>query len=172
MRRRRGRPRPPSRSLSQALRDGGDQLAKLIAKRRVSCESRGTDKYDRGHLLRRRRSIDARDGARRFSLGIREVLAIVRTCSRKPRRARHASASGRATPSRAWVYREKRWADAEQEAPKGCAIEKATSRHGTCTTCRGAPLVRQGQGRGDEGRASVLHEVGGGCCGWRPAAVG
>ncbi len=42
-----------------------DQLAKLVAKRRVSCESRGTDKYDRmlGICFVDGRDINARDGA-------------------------------------------------------------------------------------------------------------
>ena len=93
------------------------------------------------------------------------------TCRRKRRRARCTSASGKARPSRAWEFRAHRWAGAEQDAPKGCAIKGNVTAHGRIYHMPWSPWY--GKIRIDEakGKRWFCTEAEALAAGWRPAAV-
>lgn len=107
-----------------------EALSALIARRPVTCESRGNDKY--GRML----AICFVDGKDINAEMVREGYAWAfvrysRTYVRQEAEARAARIGiwqGSAEP--AWLYRESRWAGAEQAAPGGCAIKGNVSAHG------------------------------------------
>lgn len=106
------------------------QLRWLVGGRRVDCQSAGRDKYGRvlGWC-----SADGRDiNAEMVRTG--NAWAFVRYSTRyqaveaEARRAKIGIWKGEAEP--AWVYRERRWVDAEPAAPKGCAIKGNVTANG------------------------------------------
>jgi endonuclease YncB( thermonuclease family) len=148
-----------------------DQLAKLVAKRRVNCESRGTDKYDRmlGICF-----VDGRDINAEM---VREGLAWAfvkysRSYVRQEAEARLARVGiwqGGAEP--AWVYREKRWAGAEEEAPKGCAIKGNVTEHGHIYHMPWSPWYGKVKVEETKGERWFCSEAEAVAAGWRAAAT-
>jgi len=147
-----------------------ERLAKLIAKRRVNCESRGTDKYDRmlGICF-----VDGRDINAEM---VREGLAWAfvkysQTYVKEEAAARVARAGiwqGEAEP--AWVYREKRWAGAEQQAPKGCAIKGNVTEHGHIYHMPWSPWYGKVKVEETKGERWFCSEAEAVAAGWRAAA--
>lgn len=148
-----------------------ERLANLIAKRAVSCESRGNDKYGRmlGICYVEGRDINAEL--------VREGLAwaFVKYSQTYVRQEAEARArrvgiwQGEAEP--AWVYREKRWAGAEQVAPKGCAIKGNVTEHGHIYHMPWSPWygkVKIEEAKGERWFCSEAEAV---AAGWRPASV-
>ncbi len=71
----------------------------------------------------------------------------------------------------AWVYREKRWAGAEQEAPKGCAIKGNVTEHGHIYHMPWSPWygkVKIEETKGERWFCSESEAI---AAGWRPAAL-
>jgi endonuclease YncB( thermonuclease family) len=115
-----------------------DALAKLVAKRRVSCESRGNDKYDRmlGICFVDGRDINAEMVREGFAWAFVKYSQTYVKQEAEARVARVGIWQGDAEP--AWVYREKRWAGAEQERPRAARSKATSPITGTSITCRGA----------------------------------
>jgi endonuclease YncB( thermonuclease family) len=111
-------------------RAAADALVSLTSRRRVTCRSDGTDKYDR--ML----GVCSVDGLEINAELVRRGLAwaFVKYSTsylKQESEAKAASAGvwqGHAEP--AWIYRENRWKVAEGDAPKGCAIKGNISEKG------------------------------------------
>jgi endonuclease YncB( thermonuclease family) len=148
-----------------------DALVKLTAKRRVSCESRGTDKYDRmlGICFVDDRDINAEMVREGFAWAFVKYSQSYVRQEAEARVARVGIWQGESEP--AWVYREKRWAGAEQAAPKGCAIKGNVTAHGHIYHMPWSPWY--GKVKIDEAKGArwFCTEAEAIAAGWRPAAT-
>jgi endonuclease YncB( thermonuclease family) len=147
-----------------------DALAKLVAKRRVSCESRGNDKYDRmlGICFVDGRDINAEMVREGYAWAFVKYSQTYVKQEAEARIARVGIWQGDAEP--AWVYREKRWAGAEQEAPKGCAIKGNVTEHGHIYHMPWSPWygkVKVDEANGERWFCSEAEAI---SAGWRAAA--
>jgi endonuclease YncB( thermonuclease family) len=147
-----------------------DALAKLVAKRRVSCESRGNDKYDRmlGICFVDGRDINAEMVREGYAWAFVKYSQTYVKQEEEARVARVGIWQGDAEP--AWVYREKRWAGAEQEAPKGCAIKGNVTEHGHIYHMPWSPWygkVKVDEAKGERWFCSEAEAI---SAGWRAAA--
>jgi endonuclease YncB( thermonuclease family) len=147
-----------------------DALAKLVAKRRVSCESRGNDKYDRmlGICFVDGRDINAEMVREGYAWAFVKYSQTYVKQEAEARVARVGIWQGDAEP--AWVYREKRWAGAEQEAPKGCAIKGNVTAHGHIYHMPWSPWygkVKVDEAKGERWFCSEAEAI---SSGWRAAA--
>ncbi len=148
-----------------------DRLAALVAKRVVNCESRGNDKY--GRML----GICFVDGRDINAEIVREGLAwaFVKYSQTYVQQETEARAQrigiwqGEAEP--AWVYREKRWAGAEQAAPQGCAIKGNVTEHGHIYHMPWGPWYGKVKIEEAKGERWFCSEAEATAAGWRPAAV-
>ena len=123
-------------------------LAKLVAKRRVSCESRGTDKYDRmlGICFVDGRDINAEMVREGFAWAfVKYSQSYVQRGGRGARRARrHLAGRGRAGVGLSREALGRCRAGRRRRA----APSRATSpRTGTSITCRGAPGTARSRSR-------------------------
>jgi len=143
-------------------------LATLIGKERVACESHGTDKYGRmlGVCFAGGRDINAemvRNGL---------AWAFVKYSTRyvQEEAAARALAVGvwQAKAEPAWVYRQRRWAGAEQVAPRGCAIKGNVSANGHIYHMPWSPWygrVKVDERKGERWFCSESEAL---AAGWRP----
>jgi endonuclease YncB( thermonuclease family) len=148
-----------------------DRLAALVAKRSVSCESRGDDKY--GRML----GICSVDGNDINAQMVREGYAWAfvkysQTYVQQEAAARTQGVGiwqGEAEP--AWVYREKRWAGAEQVAPQGCAIKGNVTENGHIYHMPWSPWYGKVKIEATKGERWFCSEAEAAAAGWRPASV-
>jgi endonuclease YncB( thermonuclease family) len=148
-----------------------DRLAELVAKRVVNCESRGNDKY--GRML----GICSVDGNEINAQMVREGYAWAfvkysQTYVQQEATARTQRVGiwqGDAEP--AWVYREKRWAGAEQAAPQGCAIKGNVTEHGHIYHMPWSPWYGKVKIEATKGERWFCSEAEATAAGWRPASV-
>jgi endonuclease YncB( thermonuclease family) len=148
-----------------------DRLAELVAKRVVNCESRGNDKY--GRML----GICSDDGNDINAQMVREGYAWAfvkysQTYVQQEATARTQRVGiwqGDAEP--AWVYREKRWAGAEQAAPQGCAIKGNVTEHGHIYHMPWSPWYGKVKIEATKGERWFCSEAEATAAGWRPASV-
>jgi endonuclease YncB( thermonuclease family) len=151
--------------------DAAERLAALVAKRSVSCESRGDDKY--GRML----GICFVDGNDINAQMVREgyAWAFVKYSQTYVQQEATARAQrvgiwqGDAEP--AWVYREKRWAGAEQAAPQGCAIKGNVTEHGHIYHMPWSPWYGKVKIEAAKGERWFCSEAEAAAAGWRPASV-
>ena len=138
-----------------------DALAKLVAKRRVSCESRGNDKYDRmlGICFVDGRDINAEMVREGFAWAF---VKYSQTYVKQEAEARVAARRHLAGRRRAGLGLS-REALGRRRAGSAQGLRDQRQRHRSRAHLSHAvePLVRQGQGRGGEGRALVLQRGGG-----------
>jgi endonuclease YncB( thermonuclease family) len=148
-----------------------EALEELVAGRTVVCESRGDDKY--GRML----GICFVDGV---DVNARMVLdgyawAFVKYSKTYVREETEARANragiwtGRSDPP--WVYREKRWAGAEQVAPNGCAIKGNVTGHGRIYYMPWSPRYGMVKIEVAKGERWFCSEIEAAAAGWRPVAV-
>ncbi|MEI9901227.1 MAG: thermonuclease family protein [Hyphomicrobium sp.] len=146
-------------------------LADLIAGRVVTCESRSNDKY--GRML----GICFVDGDDISAKMVREGFAWAfvkysQSYAREEAAARASRAgiwTGEAEP--AWVYREKRWAGAEQGAPNGCAIKGNLTAYGRIYYMPWSPRYAMVKIEEQKGEHWFCNEAEAVAAGWRPAAT-
>ena len=161
-------------------KDGGEwrcgsaasaKLAALIDTRRVDCESRGRDKYDRvlGVCFADGRDINAEMVRSGFAWAfVKYSTSYVE--AETEARARHAGIwQGEAEP--AWVFREKRWASAEEAAPSGCAIKGNVTEHGHIYHMPWSPWYGKVRIEALKGERWFCSEAEAQEAGWRPAIV-
>jgi endonuclease YncB( thermonuclease family) len=146
-------------------------LRKLVAGQEVGCRRRGTDKYGRvlAVCFVAGRDINAqmvRDGyAWAFVRYSRSYVPE----EAEARAVRAGVWQGEAEP--AWIFRARRWAGAEEEAPRGCAIKGNVSANGHIYHMPWSPWygrVRVDERRGERWFCSESEAL---AAGWRPAAV-
>ena len=147
-----------------------DALTKLVAKRRVNCESRGTDKYDRmlGICFVDGRDINAEMVREGFAWAFVKYSQSYVKQEAEARVARAGIWQGDAEP--AWIYREKRWAGAEQAAPKGCAIKGNVTEHGRIYHMPWSPWYGKVKIEETNGEHWFCSEAEAISAGWRAAA--
>ncbi len=147
------------------------ELKRLIAGHELSCENRGTDRY--GRML----GVCFIGGEDINALMVREGLAwaFVRysrsyVAEEAAARAHHLGVwQGQAEP--AWVYREKRWAGAEERAPHGCVIKGNVTGNGRIYHMPWSPWygrVKIDAARGERWFCSEAEAL---AAGWRPVAA-
>ena len=169
------RPRPAKHAVAVSSVRGAaasaatDALAKLVAKRRVNCESHGNDKYDRmlGICFVDGRDINAEMVREGFAWAFVKYSQSYVQQEAEARVARVGIWQGDAEP--AWVYREKRWAGAEQTAPNGCAIKGNVTGHGHIYHMPWSPWygkVKVEEAKGERWFCSESEAV---AAGWRAA---
>lgn len=144
-------------------------LERLVGKRRLTCDSRGTDKY--GRML----GVCYLDGRDLNAEMVREgyAWAFVKYSTSYVQEEAEARASragvwkgGKAEPP--WVYREHRWAGAEQVAPEGCAIKGNVTKNGHIYHMPWSPWyakVRVDPNKGERWFCSESEAL---AAGWRP----
>ncbi len=146
-------------------------LAALIGGRPVECLPRGLDKYGRvlGVCFLDRQDINAwmvREGhAWAFT---RYSASYVRE-EAEARARRIGIWQGEAQP--AWEYRARRWAGAEPEAPKGCAIKGNITANGKIYHMPWSPWYAQIKMDPDKGRRWFCTEAEALAAGWRPVNI-
>jgi endonuclease YncB( thermonuclease family) len=152
-------------------RSAAEALEHVLAGAKVECRDRGTDKYGRmlGVCFAGRRDINAqmvREG---------QAWAFVKYSHSYVQQEAEARAlkvgiwQGEAEP--AWVFRARRWAGAEEAAPKGCAIKGNVSTNGRIYHLPWSPWygkVRIDEKKGERWFCSESEAM---AAGWRPAAV-
>lgn len=147
-------------------------LQQLIEKRRLSCESRGTDKY--GRML----GVCYLDGRDINQEMVREgyAWAFVKYSKSYVREEADARAArvgiwrgGKAEPP--WVYREQRWAGAEQVAPEGCAIKGNVTKNGHIYHMPWSPWYRKVKVEPNKGERWFCSEAQAIAAGWRAPAI-
>jgi len=149
----------------------GAALEKLVSGQNVACESRGIDKYDRmlGVCFAAGRDINAEMVREGFAWAfVKYSQSYVR--EETEARAQHLGIwQGEAEP--AWVYREKRWAGAEEAAPQGCAIKGNVTEHGNIYHMPWSPWYGKVKIDAAKGERWFCTEAEAMSAGWRPAAV-
>lgn len=99
------------------------ELQSLVDGRRVTCESRGQDRYGRMIGLC---AVDGQD-INEAMVQTGYAWAFIKYSTRYVAAEAEAKAAGagiwQGDAEPAWIYREKQWASAEDQAPAGCAIK-------------------------------------------------
>jgi endonuclease YncB( thermonuclease family) len=148
-----------------------ERLAELVAKRSVSCESRGDDKYGRmlGICFVDGNDINAQMVREGYAWAFVKYSQTYVQQEATARTQRVGIWQGDAEP--AWVYREKRWAGAEQAAPQGCAIKGNVTEHGHIYHMPWSPWYGKVKIEATKGERWFCSEAEAAAAGWRPASV-
>lgn len=111
-------------------RAAADQLRWLVGGRRVDCAAAGRDKYGRtlGWCSADGRDINAEMVRSGHAWAFVKFSNRYQALEAKAREKKIGIWKGPAEP--AWEYRERRWATAEPEAPRGCAIKGNVTENG------------------------------------------
>jgi endonuclease YncB( thermonuclease family) len=151
--------------------DAARTLERLMAGNALSCEDKGTDKYGRmlGVCFAGTRDVNAEMVRNGFAWAF---VKYSRSYVHEEAEARARKAGiwqGEARPP--WDYRAERWAGAEQEAPRGCAIKGNVSANGRIyhlpwSTWYGR--VRIDETRGERWFCNEAEAL---AAGWRPAII-
>jgi len=143
----------------------------LVSGHQVSCESRGTDKYDRmlGICFVDGRDINAEMVREGFAWAFVKYSKTYVQQEAEARALHVGIWQGESEP--AWVYREKRWAGAEQTAPRGCAIKGNVTEHGHIYHMPWSPWYGKVKVEETKGERWFCTEAEAIAAGWRPAAM-
>jgi endonuclease YncB( thermonuclease family) len=146
-------------------------LARMLAGQTVSCENKGSDKYGRMLGVCRVAGEDVNAAMVRRGL----AWAFVKYSNSYVKLEAEAKAAGvgiwQGFAEPAWVYRNKRWATAEEAAPDGCAIKGNVTEKGQIYHMPWSPWyakVRIDKGRGERWFCSEADAI---AAGWRPVVV-
>jgi endonuclease YncB( thermonuclease family) len=146
-------------------------LQKLVAGRELSCENRGTDKY--GRML----GVCFVGGEDVNAVMVREGLAwafVKYSQSYVPEEAEaraHRLGVWQGSAEPAWVYREKRWTGAAEEAPRGCAIKGNVTGNGRIYHMPWSPWYGRVKVEAARGERWFCSEAEALAAGWRPVAA-
>jgi endonuclease YncB( thermonuclease family) len=152
-------------------RAAANALDKLVAGHNVTCESRGTDKYNRmlGICFVDGRDINAEMVRQGFAWAFVKYSKTYVQQEAEARASHVGIWQGESEP--AWVYREKRWAGAEPTAPGGCAIKGNVTEHGHIYHMPWSPWygkVKIEEAKGERWFCTEAEAI---AAGWRPAAM-
>jgi endonuclease YncB( thermonuclease family) len=149
----------------------GRALARLIEGKQLRCEPRGLDKYGRtlGVCFLGTQDVNA------WMVRQGHAWAFVKYSTSYVREEAQARAEragiwqGAATP--AWEYRARRWARAETQAPRGCAIKGNVTANGKIYHMPWSPWYAQIKMDAHRGRRWFCTEAEAIAAGWRPVNV-
>jgi len=143
-------------------------LQRLVGRERVDCENAGQDKYDRmlGLCSVGGRDINTEMVREGFAWAFVKYSTTYVEAEAEARTRKAGIWQGEAEP--AWVYREKRWAHAENEAPKGCAIKGNVSDRGHIYHMPWSPWYAQIRIEPEKGKRWFCTEAEAIAAGWRP----
>jgi endonuclease YncB( thermonuclease family) len=146
-------------------------LEELVAGHEVGCQSHGTDKYGRmlGVCFVAGRDINAEMVREGHAWAFVKYSTSYVGEEARARALRIGIWQGDAEP--AWVYRDKRWAGAEQAAPRGCAIKGNVTEHGHIYHTPWSPWYDKVKIDEQNGERWFCSESEALAAGWRPAAV-
>jgi len=144
-------------------------LASLVAKRAVSCESRGNDKYGRmlGICFVDGRDINAEMVRSGHAWAFVKYSTRYQAIEAEARKAKAGIWKGEAEPP--WLFRERRWAAAETEAPKGCAIKGNVTSNGHIYHTPWSPWYAKVRVEPSKGERWFCSEAEAAKAGFRPA---
>jgi endonuclease YncB( thermonuclease family) len=146
-------------------------LQGFTAGRRVDCEKQGHDKYGRvlGVCFVDGRDINGEMVRGGFAWAFVKYSTSYVAGEAEARAQKIGIWQGEAEP--AWVYREKRWASAEQSAPDGCAIKGNVTGHGQIYHMPWSPWYGKVRIDAAKGERWFCSEAEAQKAGWRPAVV-
>lgn len=152
-------------------RSAADALAGLVERRRVTCEAKGVDRYDRmlGVCRVDGRELNAEMVRRGLAWAFVKYSASYVTVEAEARASGAGVWQGEAEPP--WIFRENRWSTAETLAPDGCAIKGNITANGRIYHTPWSPWygrVKVDAGRGERWFCSEEEAE---RAGWRSAAA-
>jgi endonuclease YncB( thermonuclease family) len=146
-------------------------LRRLTEGRTVSCDPRGTDKYNRVLAVCYVDGVDI--NARMVRQGY--AWAFVKYSQSYVREETQARAEGlgiwQGESQPAWEYRAKRWAAAEDKAPEGCAIKGNVTKTGRIYHMPWSPWYSRIKIEPEKGKRWFCSEAEALAAGWRPVQV-
>jgi len=143
-------------------------LAKLVAGRTITCESRGFDKYGRtlGICFADGRDVNAQMVRQGYAWAFVKYSATYVKEEEAAKAEGVGIWQGEAIP--AWDYRAQRWAGAETRAPQGCAIKGNVTKNGKIYHMPWSPWYAQIRIEPDKGKRWFCTETEAIAAGWRP----
>jgi endonuclease YncB( thermonuclease family) len=146
-------------------------LEKLIANHEVACRSMGSDKYGRllGLCSAAGRDLNAEMVRAGMAWAFVKYSARYVDVEAEARSARVGVWQGDADPP--WIWRERRWASAEETAPQGCAIKGNISDKGHIYHMPWSPWYNRVKVDPARGERWFCSETEATAAGWRPALV-
>ena len=147
-------------------------LTELVEGRRITCRSRGKDKYGRvlGVCSVGETDINAEMVRRGFAWAFVKYSRSYVTEEAEARQARAGIWQGDAEP--AWIFRANRWQSAETAAPEGCAIKGNVTGNGRIYHMPWSPWYGRVKVDLDRGERWFCSEAEARQAGWRPALAG
>jgi endonuclease YncB( thermonuclease family) len=147
------------------------ELTKLVSAQRVTCESRGADRY--GRMLGSCFAGGLHINAEMVNRGLAWAFVKYSTTYQKAEadaRARKAGIwQGEAQPP--WEYRQARWITAENTAPVGCAIKGNVTANGRIYHMPWSPWYDQIRMAPEKGKRWFCSEAEAVAAGWRPVQI-
>ncbi|MBA4131534.1 MAG: succinoglycan biosynthesis protein [Hyphomicrobium sp.] len=152
-------------------REAADVLAKLVARRRVSCQNKGFDKYERmlGVCSVDGKEINAEMIRRGLAWAFVKYSTTYVNLEKEARGARAGIWQGEAEAP--WIYRENRWKVAEQQAPDGCAIKGNITENGHIYHMPWSPWYGRVKVDPSQGERWFCSEAEAKSAGWRSAGL-
>jgi endonuclease YncB( thermonuclease family) len=143
----------------------------LTGGRRVECEQAGLDKYGRvlGWCTADGRDINAEMVRSGHAWAFVKYSRRYEAVEAEARKAKVGIWKGEAEP--AWVFRERRWAAAEADAPKGCAIKGNVTANGRIYHMPWSPWYAKVRVEPAKGERWFCSEAEAAKAGFRPATV-
>ena len=146
-------------------------LARFIQGKDMRCESRGLDKYGRtlGVCFVGDQDVNAWMVRQGYAWAFVKYSTTYVKEEAAARAERLGIWQGEAIP--AWDYRAQRWASAEPQAPKGCAIKGNVTANGKIYHMPWSPWYAQIKMDAERGRRWFCSEAEAVAAGWRPVNV-
>ncbi len=151
--------------------DAADALATLVARRRVTCRSKGFDKYDRmiGVCSVDGTEINAEMIRRGLAWAFVKYSTTYVALEQEARGAKVGIWQGQSEAP--WIYRENRWKVAEQRAPDGCAIKGNITQNGHIYHLPWSPWYHRVKVDPAQGERWFCSEAEAQKAGWRSAGL-
>lgn len=148
-----------------------DELAKLTGRQTVTCESKGTDKYDRmlGICFVNGVDINAEMVRRGYAWAFVKYSTAYTSVEAEAKQTKTGIWQGDAQPP--WEFRHSRWTSVEGTAPAGCAIKGNVTKNGRIYHMPWSPWYDQIKIEPDKGKRWFCSEAEAVAAGWRAVQV-
>jgi endonuclease YncB( thermonuclease family) len=152
-------------------KDARRALEMLANSGEVACENKGLDKYGRhlGVCFAGGKDLNAEMVRMGLAWAFVKYSATYVAEEAEAKAAQRGIWKNETEP--AWIYREKRWANAEQAAPSGCAIKGNVSDKGQIFHLPWSPWYDKVRVEVEKGERWFCSEAEALSAGWRPAIV-
>ena len=152
-------------------RAAADELAKLTARQTVTCESKGTDKYNRvlGICYVNGTDINAEMVRRGMAWAFVKYSTTYTAVETEAKAQKAGVWQGDAQPP--WEFRHSRWTSVENTAPAGCAIKGNVTKNGRIYHMPWSPWYDRIKIEPDKGKRWFCSEAEAVAAGWRPVQV-